>query len=129
MSINIDKVAPELKERCIMLNEEEREYYSKSMVRCELHYHKDIPVKVGDIIKVGQYVAELAQVTRLSKCFVFFRRLTHYRWEKRFPLEIKEERQKYRDLMCIYEPHNVYYSDNHRFGDYHSVYVEKLKLK
>ena len=125
MSINIEKVAPEYKERCERLNQEEREYYSKSMIRCKQYLHKDVPVKIGDVINVGNHITELACVTRLSKCFIFYRRLTHYRWESRFPLEVKEERRKYNDYMSIYEPHDVYYRDNHRFDSYYAIYVEK----
>ena len=127
MSINIDKVAPEDKEHCIQLNEEERDFYSKSMVECKNHYHNEIPVKVGDIIDVGEHVSELAQVTRLSKCFVFYKRLTKYRWEFKFPVSMKEERKKYSDHMCIHELHNVYYRDNYRFGSYYRIYVEVRK--
>jgi hypothetical protein len=125
MSINIDKVAPEDKERCIQLNEEERAFYAKPMTRCKEYYHKDIPVKVGDIINVGHYVTELAQVTRLSKCFVFYKRLTKYRWEFKFPVSMKEERCKYSDHMCIYELHKVYYQCSHRFSSYYTVYIEE----
>ena len=124
MSIDINKVPQEIKEHCEQLNKEEKEFYAKKMIRCKYHIHKDTPVKVGDIINVGNYVTELAQVTRLSKCFVFYKRLTEYRWESRFPVSIKEERRKYNDYMSIYESHKVYYTSNHRFDSYYTVCIE-----
>lgn len=103
-------------------NKDVEKYNNTKMVLCIPEYSTP---KVGDIIDVGSDISTyFAKVTRITKCFVFYKTLLCIKWEYNSGrTQVVEERKKLHDRFRIFPPHTFYYKSMSMY-DYRTVYVQ-----